>query len=88
MVGVQNNTPIKRNCLLLDMLLKALHFLFIAYLANLAVTSASLLSTHANAPRPRMLPHDCVSTLALGFVTLTPSCFALATISMRFLDPT
>ena len=33
-------------------------------------------------------PQTSVVTFALGFVTLTPNCFALAMISMRFLDET
>ena len=33
-------------------------------------------------------PHDSVVSLALPFVTLTPSCFALDTISTLFLDET
>ena len=32
--------------------------------------------------------YDSVEIFALPFVTLTPNCFARATISMRFLDET
>lgn len=39
-------------------------------------------------PCPSRPLHDSVVTLALALVTFTPSCFALATISTRFLDDT
>ena len=34
------------------------------------------------------IPHDSTVTLALGFVTFTPSAFALAMMSILFLDDT
>lgn len=46
---------------------------------------------HNKAEYPEMIPlffYTSVVTFALGFVTLTPSCFALAMMSMRFLDET
>ena len=39
-------------------------------------------------PPPLAFHYDSVCTLPLGFVTFTPSCFALAMMSIRFFDET
>lgn len=48
----------------------------------------SLTIAHKTRKNPVPFPYASVVTLAFGFVTLTPNCFALEMISILFLDET